>query len=843
MNAVTAPRVFSTDSRMSGHFAPGNALSKSFKPFLACSLLLLAALGAVFLAGGPVQGGMGIFLAVAGMVLLLISPTRAVPWGFWGLSALILLAASSSMIPAEWIGLPSWRMKLQELPALLLPHQVTLDPRATLFWILVLSASILIALFLLGSPLSARGMERVALLVVLGCSAYAVVAWMSWQTEWRYPFFTQESWMQPSYGFFPNRNQTAGFLLTGALVSLGLIYRGITGGRLLPALIASASFALLVSMLLLFSKSRGGVVFLVIGVLLWIAGLGRQRSRWLGVGAAVLTLVISILFLTSGSELLVRLRGGSPDATTMAVVGTDSTKVGNHPGDSNPFADARVSIWRDTFSMIAGFPETGTGLGSYHLIYPFYAQKSLRDKTTARHAESDWFTLCTEAGIPTLLLVLGGVVLLACRIPGLALDSGKDWPVRWAFLAAFFAELLHGLVDVPLHKPELGWWIMLLGGIGFASGFGDGGGRGIALKCQRAFFFLGGIGMIVMGVILVKAQWWGGEALPPYAPASEEKKVMELFGDGEKPNLERAIAECRKAIEQYPLAPSLYYQLGSLLLDLGEDPKQSMALFAVENALAPHDPVILFEQGKLLLPMDPDATALLWQDALRRQLFLDHLPSSPIARSSELFQQILSLAAQSPPLLARIPEFSGLDPKLQLVWLYHPASDPSLIAAVVQDSPFMEKLAPREQGRLIQRWYERGEKAEVRGFLYSHPQYSRIAVSTSSAILASAGNYKEACLFLSEVFALPDMKSDASATYAIRTPGGDVPMDPFGAARYYFKLGNYVAARRLLDEALRNGQGEQGEVLLLRGRLNVRAGDWKSALSDLLGYLHATGQL
>ena len=839
MNAVMAPTVLSPDAQQSGNSARG---------ILGCIFLLLATLGAIFLAGGPMQGGMGIFLAVAGGVLLLLAPARSTSWGVWGLGVLILIAAISSMIPADWIGLPVWRENLQKLPYLVLPHHVTLDPRATIFWILLLSASILTALYILAIPLSPRDMEWVALLAVLGCSAYALVAWMSWQTEWRYPYFHQESWIQPAYGFFPNRNQTAGFLLTGAILSLGLIYRGITGGRLLPSLIASASFALLVSMLLLFSKSRGGIVFLVIGVLLWMAGLGRQRSRWLVGVAAMLALVIFMLFLTSGSELLVRLKGKVSNSDVPATMYTDSVKAGraaSSTGDSNPFADVRVAIWQDTISMIAEFPETGTGLGTYHWIYPFYADKSLRDKTTARHAESDWLTLCSEAGIPTLLLVLGGLVVLTLRIPGLARDSGKDWPVRWAFLAAFFAELLHGLVDVPLHKPELGWWIMLLGGIGFASGLGGEKVSGVSLKLQRAFFIAGGIGMIVLGGILMRSQWWGGEELPPYAPAAEEKKVMSLFGDGDKPSLDRAISECLKAIGQYPLDSSLYYQLGALFLESGEDFQKSMVLFAVENALAPHDPVVPFEQGKLLLPVDPDAAATLWEVALRRQLLLDHLPSSPIARSSELFQQILSLSAsaQSPLLLARMPSLSALDPKLRLIWLFHPACDPSLIAVAVQDSDFMERFSDKERGRLIQHWYERGNLAQVQSFLESHPQYSRAAVSTRAAILASSGNHEAASQLLSEIFGIPDMKNTAAAPSLIRTPENDVPAEPLAAAKYYFVLGNTIAARRLLDEALGKGDQNHAEALLLRARLAVRSGEWRNAYESLLGYLHASGQL
>ena len=815
----------------------------SFNPFPVHCILILASLISVFLAGGPMQGGTGIFLLAAVGVLLLFSPMHATSWGWWGLGTLIVMAASSSMIPSEWIGSPGWREGLQKLPALLLPQHVSLDPRSTLFWIVLLAMSILIALYLLGSPLSARGMERAGLLVVLGCSGYAVLAWLSWQTEWHYPFFHQEFWMQPSYGFFPNRNQSAGFLLTGAVLSLGLIYRGVTGGRLITCLIASASFALLVSMLLMFSKSRGGIVFLIVGLLLWMAGLGRHRSRLLVICAVLLGLVISLLFFTSGSELLVRLRGESPIATPRSEAGTTAGKVESSPGDSNPFFDARVAIWWDTFSMIMDFPETGTGLGSYHLVYPFYAEKSLRDRTTARHAESDWLTLCSEAGIPALLLVLAGGGFLALRIPRLKLDSGKDWPVRWAFLSAFFAELMHGMVDVPLHKSELGWWILLLGGIGFAYRCGDVKKQAWAMRCQRGIFVLGGIGMIAIGCMMMKAQWWGGESFPPYAKAAEEGKIMKLFGAGDKASLVRSAAACRTAIRQYPMDASFYFQLGVLLLDLGESPDQCLSLFAVENSLSPHDPLAPLRQGKLMIPVDPVAATMLLKEALVRQLFLDHLPTSPIARSSEMLQEILASSAHSPQLLERMPELSILDPKLQLVWLFNPACSPTLIAASVRDASFMDKLDAKVQGRLIQRWYERGDKPEVESFLETHQSYSRAAILTRAAITASSGNYEAACQLLSDDFALDVIQRDGSDVSTIRSPERDVPLEPLAAAKYYFELGNTVAARRLIEEAMKRGDGKQKDIFFLKTRLNVRAQNWREAYESLLGYLQVTGRL
>src|ERR1019366_972398 len=119
-----------------------------------------------------------------------------------------------------------------------------------------------------------------------------------------YPFFEKQPWAQPAFGFFPNRNHTAGFLLTGAILSLGLIHRGVKGGGLLSSLVGACGFALLVSVLLFNSVSRAGLLFLLVGGIIWVGGLGRHRSRAFLFGGGALALILAMLFLSSGSGLL-----------------------------------------------------------------------------------------------------------------------------------------------------------------------------------------------------------------------------------------------------------------------------------------------------------------------------------------------------------------------------------------------------------------------------------------------------------------------------------------------------------------------------------------------------------
>ena len=818
-------------------------------------MLIAAELVAIFFAGGPRQGGMGIFLLLAGLVMVFIRPVRPVAWLLWFLGFLVIVATCLALLPPGYFGLPAWREGLGGIKALHLPDQLSLDPLATMFWIVLLGGSVFLAIYCLSLSLSHRSIERVASLMVLACSLYAMVAWIAWQTGWNFPFFHKEEWMQSSYGFFPNRNHTAGFLITGTIVSLGLIHRGMNGGGLLSGVLGGGALALLSPMLLVFSKSRGGLVFLLLGILIWIAGLGRHRSRLLIAGTLFILLFTAFLFVGSGSELLQRL---NPRPSTLQA-SSDGPLLGSEAAELKSASlrdlghDTRILIWEDSLHMIRDFPISGSGLGTYASIYPFYALKSFGDKRIALHAESDWITLGVEGGIPALLLALVCVAVLSLRIPRLARLSGSNWPLRWAILAAFFAELLHGFVDVPLHKPELGWWILLLGAVGFSPIEDGGEKKNITLRVQRVVFIIIGLSLFLIGALLIRAQWLGGMAFPPFAPAFEQKRILELYGQGDEASVGRAIEESRKAISMYPACHPLYYQLAVLELYARGDNPVTKELFQAERSLVPRDTELIAKQAFDIAPYDTALAAKLWSEALNLQLESCRSPFQkdvPYARAIAcgIFQSMVSAAEENPDLLPALPPLALLDPELRMIWMSSKSCDPSQIAIAAADATFLNALTVKQQGRFFELWSRRGDndndKAGIAAFLDANPQYQRAAIQTTASLLAASGRSEQACRLLIDTFSIP-MPASKKDDGMIRAGDSDVPSDPLEAARYYMERGNDLSVRRLLAEALRSGGGgvDGRDALLLRAQLEVRSGNWKSALDSLISYLRATKRL
>jgi O-antigen ligase len=820
---------------VSSSSSPGHPASSARRQILSLLILLSGCLVSVFLAGGPRQGGEGVFLLTAGAVLLFFRPLQATSWWFWLGGLLVLLLCSASLLPSGYLPIPLWKQILIMHPAVTLPSTVTCDPYAALFWVAMLAVSVATALFVLGQPLQGSALRIIAFAAVAGCTAYALTAMGVWLEGWNYPFFKRASWAQPAFGFFTNRNQTAGFLLTGAVLSLGMIRRGFIGRRWLYVLAGVAAFVVPCYCLLFLSASRGGLVFLVLGCVIWFAGLGGYRSRGLLVIAIFLAIVLGVSLVHSNSALTERLLGGFGEP-----VAQEAGTPREIPKDHAETSGGRVSIWLDTLGMIREQPLVGGGLGSYPFVYQYHARRSLSEMT-ALHAESSWLTLTAEAGVPALLAVLGCLGLLMAGLPKLEKLCGRDWPLRWGFLAAFFAELLHGLVDVPLHKPELGWWLLLLGAIGFAplSGEPQPGRPGLGAGIQRMILLFAGIGALLLGGWMIAAQLGKARALPPFAPYESEKRIESLYRDDPNYSAKDVIATIRRELVFQPVNHRLHFLLGCMTLQTHEGLRPAEAEFRAEQLLCPNDPAFPEADGVMIAIHDTEAAVAYWKESLRRRLLLDNSPNCPIRRSEHLFYTMISDAKDYPALAARLGEIAAASPELRLMLLSQSTTSPTAIMNAFGDGVFLRTLTPGQKVQLLELWYQRGDRTALAAYLGSHPELAAEAIPVRALLLADGPDPRQGCQLLRETYhpRLPEADINDSVIHAAK---GEVPTDPLKASSYYLMQGNMVTARRLINSP---GLPEGEEAQRLRAALAIREGRWKDAVRQLLQYLHMTKTL
>ena len=679
---------------------PVSAPAPSGSPQTAFLLLGTGAAAAIALAGGAEQGNLGVFLLFAGTALLLCPPLVAVRWPLWLAAALLGLCSAASLLPARWFHSLLWRQSLAGVPDLPLPSTVSAAPAQTLFWLGVLAVTGLTGLFTLTQPVRSRGLFTLALAAVGFCGLYAALSLFARLSGWHYPFGSDAT-----FGFFPNRNHTATLLVTGSILAVGVLGVAFRERRWLAADGAVAALALCVVGLLFFSASRAGVLFLGVGVVGWVAGLGgvHRHRPLLGV-VGIVALVAAGSFLFVKSDARDRLLGSASGSTATRASLT---------------SDDRLRIYHDTLAVIRDAPLTGTGLGTFSLVFPPYRQSSA-NLTLVLHPESDWLMVAAETGLPALAC-LGALVVLALRGWHPARQH-PYWPLRWAFLAAAGAAVLHGAVDVPAHRAALGWWVLVLAGLALQPGRAPDDRPRLSVltrRLTRGVFVLGGLLAWALGFRLVRAEWFGGPPLPPYVARQAEAVVDRAY---HRHDNEAALDAARAAVKVSPLASPLYYQLGALGTYFYDTDDEVDRAFRVQRLLDPWSPEVPRSQARAWLAFNPVKTVPLDVEALRR--FEALRPGTvggvdPAAYWRELVGEAAPYPSAQVLLWASSVRYG---PAFALAWLdaATPPAAREKLPLLAADDAFLPALDPAQRRQFLALWTQKGDRESLRLFQASH---------------------------------------------------------------------------------------------------------------------------
>lgn len=260
---------------------------------------------------------------------------------------------------------------------------------------------------------------------------------------------------ESSVGTYVNRNHFAGLLeMALPLAALWALAvwrserRG--GGRhgeraAAPAMVAWGLLAVTACLLMgvVFSLSRMGFMASLLGLM--VAGLlvlgtsrepgyGQRRSlRWVvPVGVVLAGAALAVVYLPT-DELIHRFASFAE---------TDDVSK-----------DTRAQLWRDTRGLIADYPVTGSGLGTYERA--FYRYKRVAPMSEADFAHNDYLQALSELGV--VGVVLGGALLLwvgAGLVRVVVFEPGvTHWTLAVGLAGALSTVLLHSLVDFNMYIP------------------------------------------------------------------------------------------------------------------------------------------------------------------------------------------------------------------------------------------------------------------------------------------------------------------------------------------------------------------------------------------------------
>ncbi|MEO7931675.1 MAG: O-antigen ligase family protein [Chthoniobacterales bacterium] len=585
---------------------------------------------------------------------------------------------------------------------------------------------------------------------------------------------------------------------------------------------------------MVYSGSRGGVVFLFGGILLWLLGLGRKRwSIPLAVSVSGILLAALIFFIVSKGEARNRLLdqlGLDHDQTKAHIRVSSSSEV-----ETEPTLDGRILIFQDTWRMIQDAPLTGVGLGAFRYVFPQYGNASLSESTSV-HPESDWLMLAAEAGLPAVVVAVAMTFILLSRVA--SQREHAYWPLRWGVLCAVLAALAHGMVDVPIHRVALGWWVCLFAGAGLQTWPAT---ETPPRLWERIIFWLTGLLALTLGIWMVGAEWKGFRSTPPFAAAKDQAEILRLF---QSHQLEKASNLASEAIARSPMAHALYLQKGILELNYEGTEKEVDGYFSAERALNPDWVRVPIQQGIAWMQVDQQRTLLLWKDAIARSQRLDASPQGSKDHLRRTYETLLQQSASYPDLLRALREPSRGQAGLTLLWL---RTVPNALAAsefknIAGEDATLSPMSAAERLSFLQLWYQKGDRAALFQFIETHPDWKDAAWPVQIRQLVDDKKFQEAVQNVTEHhhldLSLPTPGTGKTLSYPEEIEN---PLEKF---TFYWKSGNEVTARRILEEArvqAEKSAKKSPEVWRTCAALAIHDQRWDAAWSWLQRYLRDSG--
>jgi O-antigen ligase len=330
---------------------------------------------------------------------------------------------------------------------------ISIIPAHTLQESLEIFSYLFLGFLIIKTVTTRRQIMRIfSVLVAMGAFEAFYGLFELWNKNPRILFYRKVHTLDSVTGTFVNRNHLSGFLEMIIPLAIGLIiaridlfsFSGLTWKQKLLRLsekglagnVLITMAIVLMSLGIIFSKSRSGVAILIITFLLFfeltilfLSG-SKQRKKWIRVFLGSLFLIITIISLYVGI-------GATIERFSL----------------DNLLREQRPTFWANALRIFLRFPLFGSGLGTFTSLYPDVEQDGILVR--AFHAHNDYLEYLSELGLLGMSLLLGGILFLAVKsflvwrerkhpeVKGLALGG----------IVSVVSILIHSLTDFNLHIP------------------------------------------------------------------------------------------------------------------------------------------------------------------------------------------------------------------------------------------------------------------------------------------------------------------------------------------------------------------------------------------------------
>lgn len=639
------------------------------------------------LLGGGVSLWSRVAICIVAGILFLVRPPRHTA-GTWLpiCGAGLLLLGMVAFLPAAWFQNASWRVAFEEQTGILLAPTWSPQPLLSAEAFVSLLLGVGWGLYILSERWGLRAGALAIRVYTGGAAALAALALISHLLQCRIPF-----WMpvgNGTFGFFPNRNQTANFLALGGILAVAIAFEEWRISRR-KGLLWLGAVAVLVGGLLL-SNSRAGLLLFVAGVLMWVFCVGVFfRVRAIVRPAIILLSAIALGALLFGGQLIDRLVAGS----------------------TNGRSEFRSVIHADALKLSWQAPWTGVGLSNFEAIYRLERAESRRASYAVHpendwawqirtlHPESDWLWGAVEMGwgAPLLVAVALGGWLRRC----FPFQPGSRRLTRCAALIGGICFVIHGFQDVSGHRLGTVWAALFVMSTAIPPV------QALpALAMTRWSFRC--LGAILVAIGTAGLLFYGGLFdLPSHERMSSLRAEVDAAAAAQQG--ERVETMASQALRIAPLEWSLYFQRGVFRALRGAT-DGALSDFRASRFLERGRGEEAISEGILWLSLGHSDHALeAWEEAIRRS------PDGGMAS----FQITMSRIAGQPSGLSVLEQLARDRPDLAMVLFERDGRSDfeRFLRLVRQTDPWLRNFSPAQRQSILQRWKAVGNLQELQQFL------------------------------------------------------------------------------------------------------------------------------
>ncbi len=752
---------------------------------------LALALQAPFLGGATEGWSRGISVFLIGAMLVWRPPERTL--GRWTnlLLLALLLWAALPLLPARWLGAeqPGWRVELADY-ARDLPTTLSVQPWLTAEGCLLFAAGIAALYWFATLRFSAETRQQLVRLFAGGIVVFGAACLLLHALGIEPPFWHNAR----HFGPFPSRNHTGNVLGVGAVVAgicamEGLRRRHASGWWFL------AGLAVLIAALVA-NLSRGGMVVLFAGALIYAVYLVRRREWKLG--------VLLLAAMIAGGVMLLLFSGGFSERLGGKVSGLGF----------------RGLIYQDTWRMVADHPWFGVSFGNFETVFPVYRDASANPAVRVVHPESDWWWVAASLGAVGCGLMLAACWTLVPRVSAVVRREANGLEVAAAAAVAGF--MVHGLIDVPGHLfgtalPAL-WLLGVVVGAGRlepGAAWGSWGWR--AVGC-----------LLAAGGIYLFAADRRPEGLWPGSSGAAQA-LRQARGEIERGRYKEALSANSEGLRSAPLSWRLRFQRAVALLGLGRF-EEAMASFKCAKLLQPGRAELPEKEAEHWLAYRPELAAPAWREALALEP----------AEAPRRFEQMLAAAGPRAGLQVALRGMALERPELLVVYVRR--SEPAAAAAALEQwrraDPNLEKLSLKELAVVLRAWM-RYDAAHLAPLIEQSPRWLAAAWPLLAERLAGKGEFQQAYQLGRRLMAAPKLPEpialgEQELRQRVSRAPGDF-MSAFALAALEEKAGRLEMAAFIAGRAAETS-GAPPYLHFRKAELCAAHGDWEAAWKALAAY-------